>query len=47
MDNFMEMKIELSCREDGHNKKYNAILLGGNIIVDGNNLLPGCSDFFT
>ena len=39
----MEMRVELSCREDNHQKKYQAILLDGNIIVDNDNILPCCS----
>lgn len=42
----MKMKIELSCREDNHKKKYSALLIAGNIIVDKNNLLPSCGDSY-
>jgi hypothetical protein len=40
----MKLKVELSCREDNHQKKYSANIFDGYIFVDEKNILPGCSD---
>lgn len=37
----LKLKVELSCREDNHEKKYHGLLMDRNIIVKDENFLPG------